>query len=181
MIILQHYWYILVPTLLTLVRLRWRRYLNDGDTIKISAASNGLAKLPNQLSFLVGSGTNKARIRFQTNCFRDLAIGDVFGVLTVVGFSTSADSCETEEVSQSSSVGESSSETASLSTTTTAGIVVGSLLIVASVVGIYSTAVKPLSKRREQGVLIVGTETSGSDSHTHKQDLDWDAGSQTVQ
>jgi len=132
-------------------RVKKTRYLSDGDVFRIHTSDHGINKLPGALSFLIGKGQTKSRIKFQVNCKRDIRVGDVFGVLEVVGFSTSRDSCETEQIA---SLGSTSADTSSSSGSSSsggasagliAGIVVAALavVVVGSVIAYHYTKAAP--------------------------------------
>ena len=148
------------------VRDTWN--LRDGDVFRVSASVSGVNKIPNQLSFLVGTGNSKARIRFQTNCRRELTIGDIFGVLKIVGFTTSSDSCETETISENivAMAGSVSTTGSSLGASSIAGIVVGSMLVVVVVVGVFRVS----TMRHEHATML----TLESSEPSTASSLNWD-------
>ena len=149
------------------VRQTWN--LRDGDVFRIDATASGVTKIPNQLSFLVGTGDSKARIRFQTNCKRELTIGDIFGVLKIVGFTTSHHSCETEAISSNIAAAAAvSTHGSSIGASSIAGIVVGSMLVVVVVVGVFRA-----STMHTERATMLTIETS-EPSTASRSDLHWD-------
>jgi hypothetical protein len=60
---------------------------SKGDRFTLSASAIGRQSMPSALNFWVGTGPYRARHRFAVNCKYDLAVGDQFGALKVVGFS----------------------------------------------------------------------------------------------
>ena len=124
---------------------------------------------------VVGKLSNKARIKFQSNCRRPLKIGDIFGVFKVVGFSTTSHSCETEIVNKLT--GEdpdaslsSSGESAAVGGGAVAGIVVGVMLIMIIMVGIYKVSIRP----KAQAMKVTLSSESGKD----EADMAWDEANQ---
>jgi hypothetical protein len=145
--------------------------LNDGDVFQMNAQAYAINKLPAQLSFLViGSNKAKARIKFQTNCKRrEIAIGDIFGVFTVVGYATKTESCETKQISNAltdSSLSGAGDTAAAVTGGAVAGVVVGVLLIVVIVAGVW--------KVTKSGGDNKAVKVTLSSTHDKASDLAWD-------
>jgi hypothetical protein len=149
----------------------WR--VGDGQVFEIRASELGRNKLPNKMSILIGVGTTKARLRISTQCAVDLSVGDIFGVLEVVGYSTSRDTCSASSYRTLAAVQPVTAGTASAGSSGTgaaavAAIAVGAVIVVVLVVGVYRVSNAPT------GAAMMDKSTVSSESGARPADLAWD-------
>ena len=78
--------------------------LHDHDVFEVSGVRDGARAFPAHLTFLLGKGPTKTKVKISTKCGRhDLQVGDVFGAIKVVGYRLNVTDglgtdCQTEAV-----------------------------------------------------------------------------------
>lgn len=150
-------------------------YVRDGQVFEVRASDLGRNKLPNKLNILIGTGPTKAQLRISTNCRYDLSVGDVFGVLEVVGYATNRDTCSassyrTLAAVQPLAAGTASSGSSGSGAAAVAAIAVGAVIVVVLVIGVYRVSNGPTGS-----VMMDKVSSMASSEHgARPADLAWD-------
>jgi hypothetical protein len=151
--------------------------VQDGQTFEVKASDLGRNRLPVKLSMLIGTGADRARLRISLKCNVDLSVGNIFGVLELVGYTTSADACAVASYRDVPTVGASTGIAATASAGTTGGsaaaiaaICMGVLIVAVLVVGIF---------RADHSPQVIMLDKSASSMTSDMQvvnpdDLQWD-------